>query len=305
MASVLLAGALAIAEAPLPEVTSSQTGYPTVDAALKSLQTKPGVQIREQGGWTIISDTEDGRPVLWSFAPKGDPAYPSAVKRSIVSNAQGSFIDMRVQCEAAKAPCDNLVRQFQVLNAQVAQSAKGPQAPAGPTQGPSAPDVVNVTSDSVPGWVPTRDERAQVPLVTHAFLDLLDRGDYHKAYAMMTERQKAEIPFAVFEKNSAAFNKEAGVVRERTIVRVTWTKDPPQAPAPGIYAAVDLKSRFENVDRHCGYIVLYQSSESAPFQVSRQEDNYMSNAQAARIQRDQSQEAMERLWQQLESHCAK
>ena len=163
--NTLLAGVPASANPPpLPEVAHSTIEYPSVEAALKALRTKPGVQIRDQSGWTLITDTEDGNPVLWSFAPKSDPwAYPSVVKRSIVNTGQGASIDMQVHCEAEKAPCDNLVRQFQALNEQLAQAVtgKGPR-PAEQARSPTA-DAINVTSDSAPGGLPSSESvpRAQ------------------------------------------------------------------------------------------------------------------------------------------------
>ena len=86
-------------------------------------------------------------------------------------------------------------------------------------------------------------------------------------------------------------------------MKITWTKDPANAPAPGVYAAVDLASRFDNIDRHCGYIVLYQNNASTPFLVVHQEDNYITNAHARQIAMKQSPQAVDEIWERLSKNC--
>src|SRR5205807_4339108 len=84
------------------------------------------------------------------------------------------------------------------------------------------------------------------------------RRSISEGYSLMAESQRTLESFDRFSKRIREFNTEAGAAKERRILKITWTKDPANAPAPGVYAAVDLASRFENIDRHCGYIVLYQ-----------------------------------------------
>src|SRR5690349_12802981 len=56
-------------------------GYPNVAAALEGLKARKDVEIFEQGGWTMADDHADGS--LWSFTPRGHPAHPAVVKRTI------------------------------------------------------------------------------------------------------------------------------------------------------------------------------------------------------------------------------
>jgi hypothetical protein len=98
----------------LPESQQSTIGYPSVVAALKDLQSKPGVTFNTQNGWLIAEDTAN--LTIWSFAPKEHPAYPSVVKRSFVTTDGVTAMDMKVRCEAAKLSCDKLVIEFQHLN---------------------------------------------------------------------------------------------------------------------------------------------------------------------------------------------
>ena len=115
----------ASAQEELPEAEGNTIGYPTVSAALEALSAKSGTKLTVQDGWTVIEDPADGLVTLWTFTPAGHPAYPSAVKRTLVNRDGGTHMEMSVRCEAEKAPCDDLVRSFEELNAQMIQSIRG------------------------------------------------------------------------------------------------------------------------------------------------------------------------------------
>ncbi len=109
---------------PIPEaIGATTTGYPSVEAALSALEARRDVQLSVQAGWIIVSDSSG--PTLWSFAPKDHPSYPSVVKRQIVNRPDGAYVDMHIQCEAPKGACDDLVREFQALNEQMARTLRG------------------------------------------------------------------------------------------------------------------------------------------------------------------------------------
>ena len=163
--------------------------------------------------------------------------------------------------------------------------------------------IVNVTSDSAPGWVPSTDQARAAGEAVLTYLAAKDAGRAEAAYAMLEDGDRALQSFADFSRDLTTFNKQAGAVAERRIVNVTWTKDPAQAPKPGVYAAIDIISRFANIDRSCGYLVVYQSSAGGSFRVSREETNLMSNADAAAIERQQSRAAVEAAWAQLSARC--
>jgi hypothetical protein len=102
---------------------SSGIGYPSVAAALKDLRSKPEVIFREEGGWIIAEDRS--HYTLWSFATEGDPAYPSAVKRTAVQESGGSVtMNMNILCEAKQDACDKLVANFNELNERARDSLK-------------------------------------------------------------------------------------------------------------------------------------------------------------------------------------
>ncbi|MBS0224357.1 MAG: molecular chaperone DnaJ [Proteobacteria bacterium] len=107
----------------LPETRESTIGYPSVEAALKDLRGRPGVTFSTENGWTIA--TEASTFTIWSFAPPRHPAYPTAVKRRVVTESDGMVsLKMEVLCEASKQACDDVVREFQKLNAQIQRSYK-------------------------------------------------------------------------------------------------------------------------------------------------------------------------------------
>jgi hypothetical protein len=113
---------------PLPETETSGITYPSPDAALKALRSKPGVQVSEQAGWIVATDPEDG--AVWTFTTAGHPAHPAAVKRKPVEHDGAVYIDMQIQCGGSKQACDDLVREFQALNESMAKAMEQNKAGA-------------------------------------------------------------------------------------------------------------------------------------------------------------------------------
>jgi len=158
---------------------------------------------------------------------------------------------------------------------------------------------VNVTADSAPGWLPSVAQSQLAEKAALAYLAAEDAGKASDAYGFFADLNKQNTPFAEYEKNVKHSMEQLGPVLERRIVRVTWTKDSPQAPVPGIFAAIDFASRFTKADRHCGYIVLYQAREGDEFKVMREEANFIDNETAARVAPGE----VDRIWAQLSANC--
>ena len=98
---------------------ADDVGYKTVADALASVKQMQGVSFSTVRGWTIVTD--EAHLTVWSFAPKTDPSYPAVVKRMVISTGGGSKVTMSVLCEAKKAACDNLVREFNSTKSPGAQ----------------------------------------------------------------------------------------------------------------------------------------------------------------------------------------
>lgn len=167
----------------------------------------------------------------------------------------------------------------------------------------SAPREVNITTDSAPGWLPTEAQEAALLRTAQDYFDALEAGDPARAYAMMTPAHRAERSLAQFFTHSNRARERAGPIRARRFVRITWTKDPAQAPYPGIYAAIDIAARYARVDRECGYVVWYQRPEGGVFKLMRIETNQIDNITAADIVAQKGQAELDRIWKQLSGNC--
>lgn len=166
-----------------------------------------------------------------------------------------------------------------------------------------APREVNVTSDSQPGWYPSVEQSEAAERAARGYLAAEDAGKVEEAYPLLSDLNRQHLSFVEYKMQVGSFNARAGTVIERRFVKVAWTKDSPDAPLPGIYAAIDLASRFANVDRHCGYLILYQSNEGGDFTVMREEAAILENSAAADILRRGSQSDVDKLWAQLSANC--
>jgi hypothetical protein len=98
---------------------ADDVGYKSVAEALASLKQMKDVSFSTVRGWTIVTD--ETHLTVWSFAPRTDPSYPAVVKRMVTSTGNGSKVTTGVLCEANKASCDNLVREFNSPNSRGAQ----------------------------------------------------------------------------------------------------------------------------------------------------------------------------------------
>jgi Protein of unknown function (DUF4019) len=159
-----------------------------------------------------------------------------------------------------------------------------------------APRVINITSDSAPGWLPSVAQSDTAEQTARDYLAAEDAGRAEDAYGYFADLNKQHTPLADYKTNMEKMNAELGPVIERRIVKVTWTKDSPQAPIPGVYAAIDLISRFANADRHCGYLILYQAPVGDDFKVMREEANFMDNKTA-------NASGAEEAWAKLSVNC--
>lgn len=162
---------------------------------------------------------------------------------------------------------------------------------------------INITSDSSPGWRPSESQRRDVIKVATEFFSGLDEGQYERAYAMMAEPNRRSLPMQQFLSQNQTFYARSGALKQRTILKVTWTKDPPKGPFPGVFAAVDIASQYANVDRHCGYVVLYQKTDNDRFEIMRQESNFIDNATAQGIEQKKSRAELDKLWAGLAVNC--
>ena len=168
---------------------------------------------------------------------------------------------------------------------------------------PEISHEINVTADSDPGWIPSADQRQRAMNGVEVFLDAIDGGRYAEAYGLMSDGNKAGLTLTQFSHDEQEFKARAGPAKFWRVLKITWTKDPEQGPAPGVYAAVDLTGQFANIDRDCGYVVMYQPPAGGDFSVARRENYYMDNATARSIEQRRSKAEVVRAWGELSRFC--
>ncbi len=136
-----------------------------------------------------------------------------------------------------------------------------------------------------PSWRPSDAQRSSIEVVTKAYFTVRDSNKAEAAYAFLSERQKQYVPFPTYSRMLEEFNAKAGEVQDRTLRKLTWYKDTPQA-GPGLYVAVDFSSKFSGLALHCGYIVWHEQSDGSFLQV-REEVNLIDNATMAKLKPEQ------------------
>jgi hypothetical protein len=162
---------------------------------------------------------------------------------------------------------------------------------------------INIRSDSEPGWLPSEDQRRDAIKSAADFFSRLDAGRYDGAYAMMSEPNRRALPLQQFVRENQEFRYRAGPLKQRNLLKITWAKDPAAAPIRGVYAAIDIASQYANIDRHCGFVVLYQKSPGDGFEVMRQESNFIDNLSAQKIERQRSRAELDKAWATLAANC--
>ncbi|MEM6475713.1 MAG: DUF4019 domain-containing protein [Pseudomonadota bacterium] len=185
----------------------------------------------------------------------------------------------------------------------IAALASGPaEASAQETQD-QPPREVNITQGSTPGWVPSEALEKQALETWDQFHWYLQQGDYDAAYAMLGTELREIVPLAQFREVRSRTRAETGAETERNIVKVAWTKDAPSAPQLGTYVAIDTSARYENVERHCGYVVLYQEPGSDTFLVVRTEEALLPNATFNQIAEQNTPLQASLIWNIMARNC--
>ena len=111
-AALVLAGPAHAQDKPRP------LGYTKVADALAALEKNPDATISHPDGWTVVTVPKPELAV-WSFVPKGHDAYPAVVRRLVRKTDKGTFVEMKVLCQAKQEACRRLAIQFQQLTAQM------------------------------------------------------------------------------------------------------------------------------------------------------------------------------------------
>lgn len=236
-------------------------GYPTVAAALEALKVRKDVSISAQGDWIIA--TEQAPYAIWSFTTAGHAAHPAVVRRKLVEQGGGVYMDMTALCQAGKDACDKLIEDFKALNTRMAQDLS------------TSDKAANVQ------WQASNEQLVRVEALSRAYFASKDEGRHKEAYAMLAPSQQQLLPFARWSFLTQDFNARAGKLVNRDTRKITWYRNPPQA-APGVYAAVDFAGEYANTSLYCGYLILSEQADGS-FLILREEQNVIDKDTAAKL----------------------
>lgn len=131
---------------------------------------------------------------------------------------------------------------------------------------------VEPAAPSTTQWRPTVEMEKAIELRTYTYFAWKDERNYKQAYPY---RAGGSLTFEEWQSEAEKFNLVAGQVCSRKIKKITWYKDPPNGPGPGIYAVVDFAGQFANIDTYCGYVVWYQGPQDGSFRLTREEQNFI------------------------------
>lgn len=105
--------------------------------------------------------------------------------------------------------------------------------------------------------------------LSNRFFSAHDKGDDSVTFAVIDQEAMGQS-FAEWSDNAAENRKELGAPAVRRLVRLTWYQNPPAAPRPGLYAAVDFSAKYAQVDE-CGYLIWTRPSSRTTFLITRKE----------------------------------
>jgi hypothetical protein len=148
--------------------------------------------------------------------------------------------------------------------------------------GSENPPSIPQTTSAPDGWKPSASDQSQIETQTYRYYGAKDAGKYADAYAMFDKGMKEATHFDSWASNAQSQNTKAGHVLNRRVIKITWYKDPPSAPEPGIYAAADFSGQFENDPLYCGYLAWHRGADGS-YRIIREEENFIDKATIAKM----------------------
>ena len=141
---------------------------------------------------------------------------------------------------------------------------------------PSPPPAAGATAQGV-----SPDDDAAVGELTGRYFGLLARGDLRLAFDLSRQAIEQGTEFETWAASERAFRKSAGEPGAFRVVKVTRYQDPPNAPGPGLYIAVDYAAEHANLAFECGYVV-WRRNGAGPFGIVRHERGFVTREVAAK-----------------------
>ncbi len=130
-------------------------------------------------------------------------------------------------------------------------------------------------------YVPNAADSAEIQLLSARYFEHVDRKEYDAAYALFSDEMRAMAPLREWRTFMREEPRNWGALEQREQTNVTWYNDPPNAPRPGLYVAVDYVSRYANLAQHTEFLVWHRERDAMPFALTRHETNAVDKASAA------------------------
>ena len=204
----------------------------------------PVTRIYGQGQWLVYGCSDD-RSVILVSAP-GNPASPfvfSLIFQRDAYQLHGEGAGNKAATAAAFDELKKLSRQ------DIASLLALTKAENAASKHPRYAEAVDFAAT----WV-----------------DLFDAGDEKASFDQLAPTFQRNLTPAEWLRAIEESAAKLGKRRSRTLRRVVWYENPANAPLPGLYAAVEFDSVFENASKHFRVVILH-SQNGEPFKVMRSE----------------------------------
>ena len=121
------------------------------------------------------------------------------------------------------------------------------------------------------GWKPTPADERRVLDLTSRYFAARDSGRYRDAWNLLTHSMQEMESLAEYQARQIDFKARAGGSPRRKPVGLTWYDNPPNAPAGGIFAAVDFVGESGKLELLCGYLMWLRQPDGS-WRLTREEE---------------------------------
>jgi hypothetical protein len=241
------AGAAAQEFQPFPQARITEGEWRSY---LAEVQAKLGATEKRFPEEHLMVFEDRSRQMYFAFTLPGHPAHPAWVTRRVV-DAGGDVDTEQIGYFAGDE------REFAALYESYRDLTKRMR---GEGQADAPPEAES------------REAREKIEELTQDYLVAHDAGDFEHAYAMLAPSMQSRVPYeewrGLVAESLARFGKPQG----HDVLKITWTRDPPDAGLPGTYAAVDLACHYEKL-AVCNEVVIFHRGRDGAFRVLRHEQN--------------------------------
>lgn len=218
----------------------------------------PVTRMYGQSQWLVYGCSDD-RSVILVSAP-GNPASPFVFSFIF----QGSAYRLHGQGTGSKAATAATFDELKKLSEQ---------------------DIANLLALSKAQMAASKHPRyAEAVDFAATWVDLFDAGDVKSSFDQLAPTFQGNLTSVEWRRVIEESTAKLGKRRSRTLRRVVWYENPANAPLPGLYAAVEFDSVFENASRHFRFVILH-SQNGEPFKVMRSEADVALDKQASGTQK--------------------